>query len=72
VGIAGIWGLAFGTSAKTIKADLSAIVDRRNIIVHACDNDPSTYGSLYALTDVDALDAVNKIYAIVLGIEHHC
>jgi len=50
---------------------LSLIVRRRNGIVHRCDVDPSGIGTLYPLSDVDALDSIATVESVVAGINSY-
>jgi hypothetical protein len=68
VGINRVWSTAF-SDAQAAKTALSLVVRRRNRIVHECDVDPVTPGSLIPLSDVDALDAITTIETTVVAID---
>lgn len=69
VGVNRIWTAAFGNSANATKTRLGLIVGRRNRIVHQCDTDPLNPGAPVGLSDVDALDAVDFVGTVVVGID---
>lgn len=68
VGISKIWSTAF-SDPSTAKTALSLVVQRRNKIVHQCDADPVTPGTLILLSDADALDAIATVDATVTAID---
>lgn len=72
VGIPKLWTTAFPSPAAAPITQLNLIVERRNKIVHQGDNDPLVPGSPTALSDVDALDAVNAINSMVYAIDVIC
>lgn len=69
VGIQALWQGAFGNAAGTVKRGLSLVVGRRNRIVHRCDLDPTGSGTVLPLSDLDALDAIGTVSAVVAGID---
>jgi hypothetical protein len=71
VGIKAIWSTAF-PDAEAAKIAVGVIIDRRNQIVHQCDQDPVTPGSVLSLTAADALDAIQVISDTVHTIDPHC
>jgi hypothetical protein len=68
VGITAIWKTTFADPGQ-VKISLGVIVDRRNKIVHQCDYDPTTPGTVTALGAQDARDAVETIDDIVRQID---
>ena len=68
VGVGQIWAAGFGPKAGSMKTALGLIVGRRNRIVHACDVDPLTPGTVTSLSDADALDSITTVDSIVVGI----
>jgi hypothetical protein len=68
VGISKIWSNAFTDPSSAMTA-LSLVVQRRNKIVHQCDSDPVTPGTLIPLSDTDALDAIATVEATVTAID---
>jgi hypothetical protein len=72
VGIPRIWATAFGSRAQATKEALNAVVSRRNQIVHACDLDMSDPELLQKLTAQEALDAIDVVRDVVLGIDAAC
>lgn len=71
VGVKAIWSTAF-PDARQAKLRLGVVVDRRNRIVHHCDNDPVTPGSVIPLSSEDALDALQVVSETVAAIDPHC
>ena len=69
VGISSPWKTAFGSNAANTKTALGIGVQRRHQIVHSCDNDPVVIGALTPLSDIDALDAVQTVEQVVLGLD---
>lgn len=69
VGIADSWNRAFANEAKQLRAELDAVVERRNSIVHDADRDP-TYASSNRLSirGDDTLAAVKTVRKVVHGI----
>jgi hypothetical protein len=55
--------------AATVKAELQAVVDRRNKIAHEADLDPTTPGKRWPISDVLAAGTVDYIEQIVGAIE---
>lgn len=72
VGVRSVWKTAFPGNAQSKMTELGLIVDRRNNIVHSCDNDPLTMGALTSLSDSDALDAITTIEEVVSKIDPLC
>jgi hypothetical protein len=62
-------GALLGTAADDAKAQLSAIVDRRNKIAHEADLDPSFPATRWPITKADAQDASDYIERIVDAID---
>jgi hypothetical protein len=71
VGVGMLWAGAFGAAAGTTKTALSLVVRRRNGIVHRCDVDTSGMGTLYPLSDVDALDAIATVESVVAALDSY-
>ncbi|WP_162940132.1 hypothetical protein [Gryllotalpicola protaetiae] len=69
VGIPKIWSAAFGAAAGGTKVALGVIVTRRNRIVHQADSDPLVPGMVTALSDVDALAAIDTVCKVVRSID---
>ena len=69
VGVNALWVNSFGANAKTAKTALSLVVRRRNGIVHRCDVDQSGLGTLYPLSDTDALDSIETVRSTVAGFD---
>jgi hypothetical protein len=72
VGINRLWSTAFSADPSTAKTTLGLVVDRRNRIVHGCDADPLTPGTVTPLSASDALSAIGTVEATVAGIEAVC
>lgn len=71
VGIRAIWSTAF-TEAQQAKIALGVIVERRNKIVHQCDYDPLSPGSVSPLDSGDAISALQVINDTVHAIAPYC
>jgi hypothetical protein len=71
VGISKIWSTAFA-DPQTAMTALGLIVTRRNLIVHQCDVDPLTPGSVIPLAASDVLDAVATVEATLTAIDRLC
>lgn len=71
VGVARVWSTAF-PNAGHAKTALSLVVQRRNRIVHQCDSDPLTPGSVTALSAQDALDSITVVEGTVTALDMHC
>ena len=71
VGVSRIWSTAF-VDAHGTKMALGLVVQRRNRIVHQCDGDPLTPGSVMPLSDRDALDSIAVVESIICAINKHC
>lgn len=69
VGVSALWSGAFGISANAAKTALSVVVRRRNGIVHRCDVDQTGLGTLYPLSDADALDAIETVRRTVAALD---
>lgn len=70
VGVGAIWSTAFGSgNAEAAKTALSVVVWRRNQIVHRCDMDASGAAPYLALSDSDALIAIDTIERTVKAID---
>lgn len=69
IGIQRLCTTAFGRSGAAVTTTLSLIVHRRNQIVHQCDRDTATPGTLLPITQRDALDAIKHVARVVRGIE---
>jgi len=61
VGIQKFWQTAFGNSAGDEKKALGVIVDRRNKIVHECDENLADPSYLNDLSDSDALSCIEVV-----------
>lgn len=72
VGLGKIWSTAFPADPGAAKTAIGVIVDRRNRIVHSCDNDPVNPGTLTALSSADALDAIATVEGTVSRIDPLC
>jgi hypothetical protein len=72
VGISGLWSRAFPSNAERVKQSLSLIVQRRNRIVHQCDSDPLTPGSVTPLSADDVIDSVKTVESCVVAIDTLC
>lgn len=72
VGVGKLWATAFPSDPFGAKTALGLVVQRRNRIVHQCDADPLTPGSVTALSDVDALQSVTTVEATVVTIDACC
>ncbi len=72
VGVSRVWSAAFPSDPAASKTRLSLVVDRRNRIVHSCDIDPSSPGSVTPLSDTDALSAIDTIETTVLALDAVC
>jgi hypothetical protein len=57
-----------GVSTKRLKTDISAIVDRRNRIVHEADLDPSFPGTRWPINHADTRSAVDLVQWVVESI----
>lgn len=71
VGVSAIWSTAF-SDAQQAKVRLGVVVDRRNRIVHHCDYDPATPGTVVPLPASDALDAIQVVSDTVTAIDPLC
>ena len=71
VSIPRIWRTAF-SDAQAAQVALGTVVNRRNRIVHACDVDPLTPGTVTAMQDADALDALATVERTVKAIDPFC
>ncbi len=65
VGLGKMWSTAFPADPGGTKTAIGVIVDRRNRIVHSCDNDPVNLGMLTALSAADALHAITTVESTV-------
>ena len=72
VGIGKLWTSAFPADPAGAKTAIGLIVDRRNRIVHNCDNDPLSMGAVTPLSDSDTLDAILTIENTVGQIDSLC
>jgi len=72
VGLGRVWSTAFPADPGGAKTAVGVIVDRRNRIVHSCDNDPVNQGALTALSPADALDAIATVESTVDRIDPFC
>jgi len=71
VNIPRIWSTAF-PDARAATVALGTVVNRRNGIVHACDVDPLTPGTVTAMDDIDALAALATVELTVSKIDPYC
>lgn len=69
VGINKVWTLAFPGTVEHAKTSLNLVVGRRNKIVHACDADPLSPGSLTPISASDAIDAIETVERTVRAID---
>lgn len=69
VGVNAIWSTAYGNAAEAAKTALSVVVRRRNQIVHRCDMDPAGVTPYLALSDADALTAIDTIESTVTSLD---
>lgn len=69
VGAGAIWSTAFGQGAEAAKTALSVVVRRRNQIVHRCDMDPTGVTPYLALSDADALSAIDTVESTVVSLD---
>lgn len=72
VGVGKIWSTAYPAGTMSLTPALRLVVGRRNRIVHQCDADPLTPGSVTALSDVDALESLSTVESVVGAIDPHC
>jgi len=69
VGIGRLWKSAFPNGPEQAKTSLGLVVTRRNRIVHQCDSDPLTPGSVTPLDAQGAADAVRTVEHVVMAID---
>lgn len=62
-------GTELGSAPKVVKAQLIAIVDRRNKIAHEADMDPTNPGERWPISDVLVNDAFDYIESVVRAID---
>ena len=72
VGVPKVWTVAFSGNADAVKTALGVIITRRNRIVHQADSDPVNPGVVTALTDTDALGAIDTVERMVMAIDRYC
>lgn len=72
VGIPSVWKAAFPTGAKKQMESVGLIVARRNRIVHECDNDLLSPGSLTPLSITDVQNAISTIEETFTQIDQLC
>lgn len=72
VSVTSLWdavALDLGAQSKTVKAQLSAIVDRRNKIAHEADIDATNPGSRWPINAKMVTDAIATVERIVQSID---
>ena len=72
VGIRKVWSSVYPGEASNKMTAIGVIVARRNRIVHECDNDLVSVGSVTNLSAADALDAIDTIEDAVGRIDSLC
>jgi hypothetical protein len=72
VGIGKVWSTAFPADPSSAKTALGLVVERRNRIVHSCDVDPLTPGTVMRMSDTDAQDAIRTVESMVAAIDAIC
>lgn len=72
VGLPKIWTTAFPNDPNGAKTTLGVIVQRRNRIVHQCDADPLTPGTVTPLSDSDAIKSIDAVERTVTTIDQYC
>lgn len=72
VGVPSVWKAAFPTEAKKRMEAVGLVVARRNRIVHECDNDLISPGSVTKLSMEDAQSAISTIEQTFIQIDQLC
>lgn len=72
VGVPKCWSSAFPADPAGAKTAIGLVVQRRDRIVHQCDADPLTPGTVTPLTDDDALASIDTIDATVAALDPLC